>query len=54
MKVNSDVIEISFYDLNNEAQQEFLKIIGMDTPSDGNYDVFPIALVPIPEEPDLP
>ncbi len=50
MKVTEEGIEISFYDLSDEAQKEFLKAVGLESASDGNYDVFPIAVVPVPED----
>ncbi len=50
MKVTEECIEISFFDLSDEAQKEFLKVMGLDSASDGNYDVFPIAVVPVPED----
>ncbi len=50
MKVTEGGIEISFYDLGEEAQKEFLKAMGLDSASGGNYDVFPIAVVPVPED----
>ena len=37
--------EIYFHDLNPEAQQELLKVAGLTSPSDMNYEVVPIAVV---------
>lgn len=45
-------IEIFFSDLNEEAQKIFLEAQGMKDPDEGNYDTFPIAVVPIPETED--
>jgi hypothetical protein len=50
MKVTEEGIEISFFDLNEEAQKEFLRAVGLESSDDGNYDIFPIAVVPVPEE----
>ena len=40
-----NTFEITFDDLNEEAQREFLKFEGLENPQDGNYDVFPLAIV---------
>ena len=37
--------EIYFHDLNPEAQQELLKVAGLTSPSDMNYEVVPVAVV---------
>lgn len=50
MKVTEEGIEISFLDLSEEAQKEFLRAVGLESADDGNYDIFPIAVVPVPEE----
>ncbi len=50
MKVNDTEIEIYLSDLNYEAQKLFLDAMNMKSEEDGNYEVFPIAVVPIPEE----
>lgn len=50
MKVTEEAIEISFFDLSDEAQKEFLKAVRLYSASDGNYDIFPIAVVPVPED----
>ena len=39
------MIEIYWSDLTKEKQQEILDVLG----ENGNYDVFPIALIPDPE-----
>lgn len=49
MKETGSEIEIHFYDLNEDAQKKFLKGMGIETSEEGNYDVFPIAIVPVPE-----
>lgn len=49
MKIGESEIEIYFDDLSEEAQKEFLKAMKMESESDGNYEAFPIAVVPIPE-----
>lgn len=50
MKIVNDVIELSFYDLNGIAQQKFLKAMGLVFPSEGNYNILPIAVISIPEK----
>lgn len=37
------MFDIMFNDLKPEAQKEFLKYMGLKDPSEGNYDVVPIA-----------
>ncbi len=49
MKETGSDIEIHFDDLNENAQKKFLKAMGIETSDKGNYDVIPIAIVPIPE-----
>lgn len=49
MKETGSEIEIFFVDLNEEAQKKFLKAMGIETSDEGNYDVMPIAFVPVPE-----
>ena len=44
--MNDNVIEIYFGDLTPEKQQEILDALG----NNGNYDVFPIAIITIEEE----
>ena len=39
------MFEIMFNDLKPEAQKEFLKYMGIDDPSEGNYEVVPIATI---------
>jgi len=53
MYVSSTEIEIAFDDLTEEAQREFLEAVGLSCPEDGNYDVQPIAVIPIPEDFDV-
>jgi len=49
MRVTETEIEILLGDLQEDAQKEFLKAMGIKTSDEGNYEVFPIAIVPIPE-----
>lgn len=37
--------EIYFTDLNKEAQKRFLQFEKIQTPKQGNFDVFPVAVV---------
>ncbi len=52
MKASNTEIEIYISDLLPKAQKEFMEAMGLSSESeeDGNYDIFPIATVPIPEE----
>lgn len=43
-------IEVFFDDLNEEAQKVFLEAMSLADSDDGNYDIVPIAVVPIPDE----
>jgi hypothetical protein len=45
-----ETFEIMFDDLNKQAQEQFLQFQGLDSPEDGNYDVFPIAVVELEEQ----
>ena len=49
MKNTGNEIEIYFDDLNEDTKEEFLKAMRMENSNEGNYDVVPIAVVPIPE-----
>lgn len=49
MKESENEIKIYFDDLNEEAQKTFLKAMRIETSGEGNYDIVPIAIVPIPE-----
>lgn len=40
-------IEIYFSDLNEDMQKKLLEEAGVESPEDMNWDVFPIAVVPI-------
>lgn len=51
MKITKSDIEIYFSDLNKEAQDKFLEVMGIKTSDEGNYDTFPIAVAPVPEPP---
>ncbi len=44
------IIEIYFDDLDEQAKKIFLEAMGMQNPEEGNYDVFPITEIPIPED----
>lgn len=39
------MFKIYFSDLNEEAQKEFLKCMHLDNAQEGNFDVFPIAIL---------
>lgn len=39
------MFEIMFSDLNEDAQERFLEYMGMDDPSEGNYEFVPIATI---------
>lgn len=39
------MFEIMFSDLKPEAQKAFLKYMGIKSPSEGNYEFVPIAMV---------
>jgi hypothetical protein len=41
--------EIFFSDLTVEAQKRFLDFVNLKEAEDGNYDVMPIAVIPIPQ-----
>ena len=43
-------MEIYFSDLNEEAQKELLKLYGIKTPQEGNFDVVPLFVLVEPEE----
>ncbi len=49
MKVTKDGVEIYIHDLNVMARIHFREAMGLEPGDDGNYDVFPIAIVPLPE-----
>ena len=40
------MIELYFGDLTPEKQEEILAVLG----DNGNYDVYPIAVIPTPED----
>ncbi len=46
MKITKENIEIFFSDLTDEAQKEFLKVAGLKSAFERNYDIFPIAIIP--------
>ena len=43
--IMTGVCEIYFNDLTEEAKKVFLKAMNMKDPAEGNYDVYPIAIV---------
>ena len=50
--VTDMTFEIYFTDLTEEAQKSFLKAEGLQNAEDGNYDIFPIAVLEIDREED--
>ena len=36
--------EIMFEDLKENAQKEFLDLLGLKSPKEGNWDIIPIAI----------
>ena len=44
--------EIYITDLTKEAQEELLKVAGVQSPEETNWDVFPIAIVEFEEDED--
>ena len=38
-------IEIMFDDLTEEAQKEVLNLYGLDSESDGNFEIFPLFIL---------
>ncbi len=47
MQVDNDCVEIYFEDLNEEAKRTLLEITGVKSPEEHNWDVFPIAVIPL-------
>jgi len=45
-----ETFDIRFDDLKPEVQAEFLEFMGLKDAAEGNFDVYPIAEVPKPEE----
>ena len=43
-------MEIYFRDLNEDTQKAVLDFYGLETPEDGNYDVFPICVLEYEDE----
>lgn len=43
-------IEIYFDDLSETKQKELLKVAGVDSPEDMNWDTFPVACVDLGSE----
>lgn len=50
MKVTDEGIEVYFSDLDYMSQEFFLKVLNLKSEKEGNFDVIPIALVPLPDE----
>lgn len=46
-----ETFEIMFDDLNEEAQRAFLEFQGLESPSDGNYEIVPIVELEKEEKP---
>ena len=46
------MFEIMFNDLNKDAQERFLEYMGMDDPSEGNYEIVPIAEIDYNDDDD--
>ena len=42
--------EIMLDDLSEDAQVRFLEFQGLEDPSDGNYEICPIAIVELEED----
>ena len=40
-----DQLEITFSDLNQDAQKAVLEFFGIDTPEEGNYDLIPLFIL---------
>ena len=43
-KLNHVVFEINFSDLNEAAQKEFLRLMGLNSAEEGNFDFVPLAI----------
>ena len=46
------MFEIMFSDLNKDAQERFLEYMGIDDPSEGNYEIVPIAEIDYNDDDD--
>lgn len=47
MVINADhCLEVYFDDLNSHAQRDVIAVFG----DNNNFDVFPLAVIPIPED----
>ncbi len=42
--------EITFDDLTEEAQKQFLEFQGLDNPHDGNFDIAPLAIIDLEDD----
>ena len=47
--MNDETLEIMFDALTPEAQAAVLEFLGIKSAAEGNFDVFPIAVIPKPE-----
>jgi len=50
MEVDEEGIKIYFDDLKPEVQKRIMEIYNINDPSDMNWDVFPLFVLPFPEE----
>jgi len=46
--IKKEEIEIYLEDFKEDVQKAILKALNLKKAEDGNYDVFPIATIPIP------
>jgi len=47
---NEKEFEIFFHDLKVECQRDFLEFAGIEKPENGNFDIFPLAIIPKGED----
>ncbi len=40
-------VEIYFHDLSQDKQKEILKAFEIEKPEDMNWDIYPVAIVPV-------
>lgn len=52
MPESSRTVEIYFNDISEAKQKQLLEIFNVDSPSQMNWDVFPVAVISA-EEPDF-
>ena len=48
----SKTLPIMFDDLDGKAQEEVLRFYGLESPVEGNFDVFPLFVLELEEEDD--